>query len=1125
MSFRWKIFLVSVAIMVFIIGTTVGTSLFFIHRGIRDTILSDLAVMTQIAEKLVSSEINLLKAEAWTAVHHLDSKPVDQWPQILEEQVESSNIYLSITVMDKEKILASYGEPPASFDLINSIYANKAMEGQTVISTTRSAADGELVFHICVPLGPGRLAAVSIPGLYFSHILAQYRVWDTGSVYILDEEGKVLANERTFMVLGEYNPAQDMRDDINVNSFREFARVMIQGGRGSGRYILDNMERLAYYTSINDSNVGWTLGISAPLAESPLTYVDQAVILMTIVFMALGVLAAWLASGFVDRQFNIINHQYNHLAELSEVAQSASVAKTNFLANMSHEMRTPLNAIIGFSELMIYGQFSSEERRENLEKVHTAGLTLLGIVNDILDISKIESGRFELIEVEYDVSSLINDTVTVNLIRIGEKPIEFGLEIDKSMPSRLVGDELRIKQICSNILSNAFKYTHEGHVDMLVTGVTEGDCVWLTIKVKDSGIGIKPDDLSKLFSAYSQVDTKSNRKIEGTGLGLSITKKMVEMMDGDIKVESEYGHGSTFTVTIRQKVAASEPIGQEVAENLEHFNYYKSRSAAKHERYIIPMPYAKILLVDDVQANLDVAKGILKPYEMQIDCVTSGQRAVDLVRSEKIRYNAIFMDHMMPGMDGIEAVRIIRREIDTDYARNVPIVALTANAIMGNDKMFLENGFQAYLSKPIEIHRMDVVLKQLVRDREQEKDHLEAEKAAGSAAKTKPPVLEAPPSAKKVADIPGLNYLGALERFGGDRAVLTDVLKSYAANMPELLAQLKNLSRDRLKDYTIVVHGIKSSSYGVGANELGDLAKELEAKSEAGDFEFVAGRNLDFIDRVEKLVADILSCIKPQDASDQKPQKDLPDPEVLERLKAACEVYDMDGVETAFLELDAFAYRDRPEFMAWLKEKVDQTSFGEIIERLTSLPQGRSWPESAASPESVRLPADVPEPAEARRPESPAAEKPTRPAPDRTVLKKLAMAAENFDVDGVDNAVEELTSFNYENESEVVEWIKTKVNSMDFQDINERLMEMVNKVISSGNGQKPVRNVPDPDVLVRLRNACQSYDMDGVDGAISELESFSYAQETELTPWLRERIEHMEFDQILERLSSVKRLQ
>jgi signal transduction histidine kinase/DNA-binding response OmpR family regulator len=795
MSFRWKIFLVSVAIMVFIIGTTVGTSLFFIHRGIRDTILSDLSVMSQIAEKLISSEINLLKAEAWTAVHRLENKPLDKWPEILEEQVESNELYLSITVIDREKVLASYGNPLTPFDLIDSFYAKRAFDGQTVISTSRGADNGDLVFHICVPLDKDKIAAVTIPGLYFSQILSQYRVWDTGSVYILDDEGKVLANERTFLVLGEYNPVKDSRDDININTFREFAQKMIKGGQGSGRYVLDNMERLAYYTSINGSNVGWTLGISAPLAESPLTYVDQAVILMTLVFMSLGVLAAWLASGFVGRQFLIINQQYNHLSELSEVAQSASIAKTNFLANMSHEMRTPLNAIIGFSELMIYGHFSPEERRDNLEKVHSAGLTLLGIVNDILDISKIESGRFELIEVEYDVSSLINDTVTVNLIRIGEKPIEFGLEIDKSIPSRLVGDELRIKQIASNILSNAFKYTQEGHVDLFVTCTTEGDSVWLSIKVKDTGIGIKPEDVDRLFGAYSQVDTKSNRKIEGTGLGLSITKKMVEMMEGRIEVESEYGRGSTFTIIVRQKIGTSEPIGKEVADNLEQFTYTRSRSAVKHERHIIPMSYAKILLVDDVQANLDVAKGILKPYDMQIDCVTNGQSAVDLIKNESVHYNVIFMDHMMPGMDGIEAVRIIRNEIDTDYARNVPIVALTANAIIGNDKMFLENGFQAFLSKPIEIHRMDVVLKQLVRDRMQEKDLIQKADAAAHSqeAQSQGPVEKAKPNlAGQLLKISGLNLKQALERFGGDQSVLTDILKSYAANMPELMEKLQN---------------------------------------------------------------------------------------------------------------------------------------------------------------------------------------------------------------------------------------------------------------------------------------------------------------------------------------------
>jgi signal transduction histidine kinase/CheY-like chemotaxis protein len=1089
MSFHWKVFLLSVGILLFIIGTTIGTSLYVIHRGIKETILWDLSVMSKIAERLVSSEINLLKARAWTAVHFLEKAPQSKWNSILEAQVETNDYFLSITVFNMNgTVVANYGEPmtpPAMFD---SPYAQMAIGGQTVISSTRSLPTGELVIHVCVPLDKDHVASVTVPGLYFSRILSHYRVWDTGSVFILDETGKVVASESSYMVLGEYNVLEDPTDDRNTKSLRDFTTRMIKGGHGPGRYILENRERLGYFTSIEGSSVGWTLGLSAPLSESPLNYVDQALVLMTLVFLSLGVLIAWFTAGFVDRQFNIINQQYNNLAELSEIAHNSSEAKTNFLANMSHEMRTPLNAIIGFSELMIYGRIVGEEKRENLSKIHSAGLTLLGLVNDILDISKIESGHFELIEVEYDISSLINDTVTVNLIRLGEKPVEFGLEIDKSIPGRLVGDELRIKQICTNILSNAFKYTMEGSVNMLVTAEFEGETVWLSIQVKDTGVGIKPEDLSKLFSDYSQVGSKSVRRIEGTGLGLSITKKMVDMMGGRIEVESEYGKGSTFTVVIRQKARMNAPLGPKAAENNENIRVYKSIHSG--EREISLMPYAKILVVDDVQANLDVAMGILKPYKMRIDCVTSGQRAVDLIRDGSVRYDAVFMDHMMPEMDGIEAVRIIREEIGTEYAQNVPIIALTANALIGNDKMFLDNGFQAYLTKPIEIFRLDVVLRKWVFDAEKDKKFRgESDGAAASGqSKASGPIR---------LSVPGLNLGEALERFGGDEEVLISVLKSYAESMSDLLGSVKNPSREDVKNYGITVHGIKSSSYGVGAKEVGDLARELESRAEGGDFDFILANNRRFVKIAEKLIADIGLQLKSLSASaDAAARRAAPDPQALLKLREAAQSLDMDGMESALDELASFSYEAGDDQIVWLREQADQSAFAEIV--------------SAIDENGVLI---------APPPQEPKAAKSELDEPDWALLTRLGKAAGDFDMDKVDTYMEELTAHSYRKHGDLVEWIQDRINSMEFADVNERVTSLVDAVGEAAHGAKPVKGAPDPAVLERLRQACQSYDMDGVDGAMSELEAFNYDEGEELATWLKTMVSKMEFGEILKRLS------
>jgi signal transduction histidine kinase/CheY-like chemotaxis protein len=416
-----------------------------------------------------------------------------------------------------------------------------------------------------------------------------------------------------------------------------------------------------------------------------------------------------------------LNRENRLLEELNEVAESAANAKSNFLANMSHEMRTPLNAIIGFSELSLSSGELADDSATNIAKVYNSGVTLLGLVNDILDLSKIEAGRFEVVPTNYDLPSLINDTVNLNIMRIGEKPIIFDLEVDGNLFSTLYGDELRIKQVFNNLLSNAFKYTQKGRVSWSITAERDGDDVWLVSEISDSGIGIKPEDISKLFKDYNQVDVQANHAVEGTGLGLAITKNLVQMMDGTISVESTYGEGTTFNVRLRQGFVSEVPIGEEVAKNLKNFQYFDEKRMRSEKLIRVHLPYARVLIVDDVPVNLDVARGMMQPYQMQIDCATSGEDAIEMIQNEEVRYNAIFMDHMMPGMDGIEATRIIREEIGTDYAKSIPIIALTANAIAGNEEIFLGKGFQAFLSKPIDIQRMDQVIRKWVRDRELEK--------------------------------------------------------------------------------------------------------------------------------------------------------------------------------------------------------------------------------------------------------------------------------------------------------------------------------------------------------------------------------------------------------------------
>ena len=557
----------------------------------------------------------------------------------------------------------------------------------------------------------------------------------------------------------------------------------------------------------------------------------------------------------VRNQIKIINLQRD-LEAAAEEARKANRSKSDFLANMSHEIRTPMNVIVGLTELLTEEDSVSGTARDYIKKINTAGIVLTGIINDVLDISKIESGKFTLNPVKYNTAELLSDIININIFRIEDKPVSFRIDIDGDLFRELYGDDLRIKQILNNLLSNAFKYTREGVVTLRISTRRKDGAqdIELYVSVSDTGIGIREEDIGKLFADYNQVDTQANRNVEGTGLGLSITKGIVGLMGGEISVESKYGEGTKFTVRLPQGFVCGEYVGAEETEQLRALRYDNSGKKDPGSLTRPDLSYARVLIVDDFPTNFDVAKGMLGKYKIDADCVTNGPEAIEIIKSGAPVYDAVFMDHMMPGMDGIETTRIIRG-LDGDYARTLPIIALTANAVAGNEQMFLENGFQDFLSKPVSISKIDAALRKWIM---KETHESESENFASDSDGLS--VLGAADSGD--IKIPGINENLGLSLYDGDAEMFIDIMLSFAENIPDELDKMREVSEDNLRDYAINAHTVKGSAASIGAQNLTEFARKMEFSAKDGDLPAILAENQDFINQTETLISDILAFLK-----------------------------------------------------------------------------------------------------------------------------------------------------------------------------------------------------------------------------------------------------------------------
>ncbi|MDR0463601.1 MAG: transporter substrate-binding domain-containing protein, partial [Treponema sp.] len=563
------------------------------------------------------------------------------------------------------------------------------------------------------------------------------------------------------------------------------------------------------------------------------------------------------------------------LVAAKEFAERSSRYKSSFLANMSHEIRTPMNTILGIAEIQLQEKTHGPETQEAFSKIYESGDILLNIINDLLDLSKIEAGKFEINPAKYDISSLINDTALLNRLRYDSNPVEFILNMDENTPLELFGDELRIKQILNNILSNAFKYTDQGKVELSVSVEPSAESlpdkdVTLIFRVSDTGQGMTKKQIETLFDEYTRFNLNTNRAIIGTGLGMSITMRLVNEMNGTITVDSEPGSGSVFTVRIPQKQTGSAVCGSALVNKLQNFNFQSTTITKKLQFLREYMPYGSVLIVDDMDSNIYVTKGMLLPYGINVETASSGLEAIEKIKSGK-SYDIIFMDHMMPKMDGIAAVKIIR---GMGYSNT--IIALTANALIGRAEMFMKNGFDGFISKPIDSRELNLVLN----------DYIKSKKPPEIVEKARKEQSE-----KNIKITPIILNSEKEKFFIYDAENALKILETIIKKLPEIDNEEKEL-------YITTVHGIKSALANTGETEASAFAKKLEQAGEENDLTQITNETPEFINTLKSLIEKFKPAENNNNAEMTAQDKDF----LYEKLKeiiTSCAVFDKNTAKSA----------------------------------------------------------------------------------------------------------------------------------------------------------------------------------------------------------------------------------
>lgn len=847
------------------------------------------------------------------------------------QEVGKTNEFAYIGFAEKDGLLWADAFPEP-LNIVDQDYFQEAMAGKSsvtdiVLHIFKDRAVSGILFAVPISYQEGQAEGVLVAMLDIKKLQEALKVpmfGGEGYSYIVNQNGELILHSKSM----EYSNWFTFLKNVRYAEGYDFKSVEENFKEQKEDLLLYNefgVEKYAYYCPIGVNS--WMV---IDIVEKDVVTRNTASLTKEMAILSVGAVVIFL----------ILLVSITVMFVLSEKRKQATEAKSAFLANVSHEIRTPMNAIVGISEILLREGLTAKQQ-EYVLSIINSGKGLLTIINDILDFSKIEAGKFSIVEEPYEIESILYDITSIVGVRIGDKPVNFFIDVEPDVPRELIGDMTRVKQILLNIVGNAAKFTEKGLIKLSLSCKIQEEDVLLQIIIMDTGIGIKTKDLERLFVSFNQVDTHHHHGKEGTGLGLAISRQLCRLMGGDIKVESEYGKGSVFTITIHQRkiedtvlfynehwkenkillfekeqwlasfyqscmekmqipfelVMQREEFDRRLEENkFSHviadrftiqqivllqkgqesclvsllglreysmmsigcvnssiyaplFSFqlasilngdpnvnYTPKRAGINLSAISMMPYVRILVVDDNEVNLQVASGLMAPYEMKMDCVLSGEEAIKAVR--ETHYDLIFMDHMMPEMDGVETVRAIR-SLPEERFKTLPIVALTANATNDAKNMFLREGFDDFISKPIETLQLNVILRKWLKElndkRQEESPELLYEQRQEKPNLFSTEVndfLQEFQDSKEVDFESGCMKLGSLE-------VYVNVLRTYRKSTEQILIRLPELVREDFERCIVEIHGLKGASSAICVNLVAKLAKRLEEKGKKKDREGV----------------------------------------------------------------------------------------------------------------------------------------------------------------------------------------------------------------------------------------------------------------------------------------------